>query len=69
LIEKSRRATQIRGHSPWGYLKYETSFQPEVSECYNEALSAAKGKIILNSSAGSGWYADARHDIVRNDEE
>ena len=38
-------------------------------ECYNEALSAVKGKIVLNSSAGPGWYADVRHDIVRNNED
>ena len=62
-------ADQIRGHHPWGYLNDETSFQPEAGECYNEALSAVKGKIILNSSAGPGWYADARHDIIRNTED
>jgi hypothetical protein len=69
LIEKSRRATQICGHHPWGYLNDETSFQPEAGECYNEALSAVKGKIIFNSSAGPGWYADARRDIIRNTED
>ena len=62
-------ADQIRGHHPWGYLNDETSFQPEAGECYNEALSAVKGKIILNSSAGPGWYAEARHDIIRNTED
>ena len=25
---------------------------PEAGDCYNEALSAVKGKIIFNSSAG-----------------
>jgi len=28
-----------------------------------------KGKIIFNSSAGPGWYADVRHDIIRNAED
>jgi hypothetical protein len=60
---------QLRGYHPWGYLNDETSFQPEAGECYNEALSAVKGKIILNSSAGPGWYADFRHDIIRNKED
>ena len=55
--------------SPWGYLNDESSFQPDAGECYNEALAAAKGKIIFNSSAGPGWYADARRDIIRNAEE
>jgi hypothetical protein len=62
-------ADQIRSYHPWGYLNDESSFQPEAGECYNEALSAVKGKIIFNSSAGPGWYADARRDIVRNEEE
>ena len=46
----------------------EMSFQADTGECYNEAISAVKGKIIFNSSAGPGWYADARRDIVRNEE-
>jgi len=62
-------ANQLRGYHPWGYLNDETSFQPEAGECFNEALSAVKGKIVLNSSAGPGWYADVRRDIVRNEEE
>ena len=61
-------ANQLRGHHPWGYFNDETAFQPEAGECYNEAVSAVKGKIILNSSAGPGWYADAKRDIIRNDE-
>lgn len=59
----------IRGYHPWGYLNDETSLQPEAGECYNEVLSAVKGKIILNSSAGPGWYADTRRDIIRNNED
>ena len=62
-------ADQIRSYHPWGYLNDESSFQPEAGDCYNEALSVVKGKIILNSSAGPGWYADARRDIVRSEEE
>jgi hypothetical protein len=62
-------ADQIRSYHPWGYLNDESSFQPDAGECYNEALSAVKGKIIFNSSAGPGWYADARRDIIRTAED
>ena len=62
-------ANQIRSYHPYAYLNDESSFQPDAGSCYNEALSAVKGKIIFNSSAGPGWYADARHDIVRSEEE
>jgi hypothetical protein len=62
-------ADQIRSYHPWGYLNDESSFQPEAGDCYNEALSVVKGKIIFNSSAGPGWYADARRDVVRSEEE
>jgi len=62
-------ADQIRLYHPWGYLNDESSFQPEAGECYNECLAAVKGKIIFNSSAAPGWYADARHDIIRNAED
>ena len=62
-------ADQIRSFHPWGYLLDEASFVLEAGECYNEALAVVKGKIILNSSAGPGWYADARHDIIRNEED
>lgn len=58
-------ADQIRSYHPWGYLNDESSFQADAGECYNAALSAVKGKIIFNSSAGPGWYADVRHDIIR----
>ena len=61
-------ADQIRSYHPWGYLNDESSFQPEAGECYNEALAVVKGKIIFNSSAGPGWYADARRDVIRNEE-
>jgi hypothetical protein len=59
-------ADQIRSYHPWGYLNDESSFQPQAGECYTEALSAVRGKIIFNSSAGPGWYADARRDIIPN---
>ena len=61
-------ADQIRSLHPWGYLNDESSFQPDAGECFNEALSAVRGKILFNSSAGPGWYADARRDIIRNEE-
>lgn len=62
-------ADQIRSYHPWAYLNDESSFQPDAGACYNEALAAVKGKIIFNSSAGPGWYADARRDIVHSEEE
>jgi len=30
---------------------------------------AAKGKIVFCSTAGPGWYADVRRDIIRNNED
>ena len=62
-------ANQIRSYHPYAYLNDESSFQPDAGACYNEALSAVKGKIIFNSSSGPGWFADARRDIVRSEEE
>jgi hypothetical protein len=59
---------QIRSYHPWGYFNDESSFQPEAGECYNEALPVVKGKIVFCSSAGPGWYADARRDIIRTEE-
>jgi hypothetical protein len=59
-------SNQIRSYHPWGYLNDESSFQTDAGECYNEALAAVKGKIVFNSSAGPGWYADARRDIITN---
>ncbi len=59
-------ANQIRSYHPWGYLNDESSFQADAGECYNEALAAVKGKIVFNSSAGTGWYANARKDITTN---
>src|SRR5580700_8050145 len=61
-------ADQIRSYHPWGYLNDESSFQPDAGECFNESISAVKGKIIFNSSAGPGWYADARRGISRSAE-
>ncbi len=61
-------ANQIRSLHPWGYLNDESSFQSDAGECFNEALAVVKGKIIFNSSAGPGWYSDARHDIIRNED-
>jgi hypothetical protein len=61
-------ADQIRSYHPWGYLNDESSFQPDAGECFNECLSAVRGKIIFNSSAGPGWFADAKRDIIRTEE-
>jgi NADPH:quinone reductase-like Zn-dependent oxidoreductase len=58
-------ADQIRSYHPWGYLLDEAAFVPDAGECYNTALAAAKGSIILNSSAGPGWFADAKRDIIK----
>lgn len=60
-------ADQIRSFHPWGLLNDETAFQPEAQESYNEAVPAVTGKIILNSSAGPSWFADAKRDIFRNE--
>jgi len=59
-------ADQMRSHHPWAVFNDESSFQPDAGECYNEYLAAGPEKIIFASSAGPGWYADARHDIVVN---
>lgn len=57
-------ADQIRSFHPWGYLLDEAAFVTEAGECYEEAISAVRGKIILNSSAGPGWYADAKRGVT-----
>ena len=62
-------ADQIRSYHPWGYLNDESSFQPDAGDCYNEALSAVAGLIIFNSSAGPGWFADVRNDVILDTEE
>jgi hypothetical protein len=62
-------ANQIRSYHPYAYLNDESSFQPDAGSCFNEALSAVKGKIIFVSSANPGWFADARRDIIRSEEE
>ncbi len=61
-------ANQIRSYHPWGYFNDESSFQADAGECYGEALAVVKGKIVFNSSAGPGWYADFRNDIIRESE-
>jgi hypothetical protein len=54
-------ADQVRSYHPWGYYNDETAFQPEAGDCYDESLAAAQ-KIVLNSSAGPGWYAEFKND-------
>ena len=61
-------ADQVRSYHPWGYLNDEASFQPDAGDSYHEALSVVSGKIIFNSSAGPGWYADVRRGIQRPEE-
>jgi hypothetical protein len=55
-------AGQIRLYHPWGYFNDETAFQPEAGLCYEEGLSAFQ-KIVLNSTAWPGWYADWIGDV------
>ena len=62
-------ADQMRSYHPWAVYNDESSFQPDAGECYNEYLAAGPEKIIFCSSAGPGWFADARRDIVVNCEE
>lgn len=62
-------ANQLRSYHPFAYFNDESAFQPDAGECYNEALSAVSGKIIFNSSAYPGWYADVCRGIVRNSED
>lgn len=62
-------ADQMRSYHPWAVYNDESSFQPDAGECYNEYLAAGPEKIIFCSSAGPGWYADARRDIVVNCDE
>lgn len=62
-------ADQMRSYHPWAVMNDESSFQPDAGECYNEYLAAEPEKIFFNSSAGPGWFADARRDIVVNCEQ
>jgi hypothetical protein len=62
-------ADQVRSYHPWGYMLDEASFVPDAGECFNEALSAVAGSIIFNSSAGPGWFADVRRDVILNVQE
>jgi hypothetical protein len=55
-------ANKLRSYHPWGYLNDETTFQAEAGKSYANALAACN-KIVLNSSAGSAWYADFRNDV------
>lgn len=54
---------KIRFYHPWGLFNDESAFQPYAGDCYNESISAVKGKIVFNSSANPGWFADAKRDI------
>jgi hypothetical protein len=49
---------QIRSKHPWGVLEDEAAFQPDAGDAYANAVNAGVPKIIVNSSAGPGWFAD-----------
>jgi hypothetical protein len=55
-------ADKLRSYHPWGYFNDETSFQPDAGQCFSDALGMGAQKIVLNSSAGIGWYSDVRRD-------
>jgi hypothetical protein len=53
---------KIRSYHPWGYFSDESAFQDDAGECYGESLAAVE-KIVLNSTAGPGWYYCWLNDI------
>lgn len=53
---------QIRSFHPYAVLIDEAAFLPQAGESYNAAIATAP-KIILNSSAGPGWFGDTVRDI------
>lgn len=59
-------ADKIRLYHPWGLFNDESAFQAAAGECHDESISAVKGKLVFNSSAYPGWFADASRDIIRN---
>jgi hypothetical protein len=58
----------IRLYHPWGYFQDESAFIPGAGEAYDAVVGAGVKKIILNSSAGPGWYADFKNDSILNQE-
>jgi hypothetical protein len=59
----------IRLYHPWGFFSDETAFQPGAGEAYDAVVGAGVKKIILNSSAGPGWFADFKSDSFIDVEE
>lgn len=57
-------ADMIRLYHPWGYFMDECAFIPAAGAAYDAVLGAGVKKIILNSSAGPGWYSDFKRDSV-----
>lgn len=50
-------ADQVRGEHPWLYIADEAAFQDQAGSCYDNAVRVSK-KVIVNSTAGPGWFAD-----------
>lgn len=66
---KGDAGNKIRLYHPWGYLLDESAFVADAGECYDAVLAAGTKKIIFNSSAGPGWYADFKADAILNVED
>jgi hypothetical protein len=56
-------ADVIRSYHPWGYFLDEAAFVPECVQCLSNALGTGAQKIVMNSSAGIGSFADLRKDV------
>ncbi len=63
---KGDAGNKIRLYHPWGYLLDEAAFVSDAGECYDAVLAAGTQKMIFNSSAGPGWYADFKNDSILN---
>lgn len=59
-------ADMIRLYHPWAYFQDESAFIPGAVAAYDAVVAAGVPKIILNSSAGPGAYADFKNDAVLN---
>lgn len=58
----------IRLYHPWGYFQDESAFIPGAMQAYDAVLGAGVKKIVLNSSAGPGAYADFKNDSILSEE-
>jgi len=61
-----KMADMIRLYHPWGYFQDESAFIPGAIDAYEAVVGAGVKKIIMNSSAGPGPYADFKNDNVLN---